>query len=811
MHLAARRVTWLLFAALLGSLTGCFGGSQNPSYFPYWLPTGDIIQTHAKPIGPGYYANFDPHAVELDLEPGTMTSQVGSQVVILATVRDENGNPRRSRRVEWKVSNGNIIEVDESGCLPGRGWVEGNNAVSYTSHGEHRIDRGNANKADDIMIRPGQTWLVVSSPVEGDTHVQVFAPGIFNWDKRVKTTVVKWVDARWEFPPRAVEKFGSEHEFVTKIYKHTTNEPLANYRVRYKILDGPAAVFLPSRTQEHVAISNLNGEAKVKIAQLAPASGVNRISVEIIRPPDPTAPSGSGVSIVTGETSVEWLAPDVRLSHMGPPSVGVGQNVVFTTTAKNEGRIDSQWVELTLPVPDGMDFVSSNPPAVPNNGRLVFPFGQLGVGQIHTVTTTFRAKTPGPAKSIALMRTAEGLTAQQEATTLVTTPGLKVEIGAPKTGIVDVPINYSIRLTNTGTGDIDNIQLIAEFAPGLESDLVKNPGSDPKLNVMKSTVPGLKGGESRSEALTLTPRRAGQLALRVTALGGGLQAQDTHVINIAKPNVSLNVVPSRNQYYVSRPAEFKIIVKNEGDSDQTGVVVRDRLPPELTFKLASAGASYASGEVTWNIGTLRAGQEVTLDLTAECQKAAPAAELVTSLTGDGNVRAERSNKLQIDGIAAIRMEMHILEQPVEVGKTATFRMTLTNTGSAPAKKIDVKATPSELLEPTQATGPTKETVAAKSITFATVDALQPGATAVFNIQCKALKAGDGRFRVEYTSELNATPIYEEEPVRIVAPLANPAPAPPNAGGAPPPPPPAPPGVVAPLPPPPGVVAPLPKG
>ncbi len=141
--LAARRLGLLLFAALLSGVAGCWGGTSNPSYFPYWLPSCDVVQTHAKPIGPGYYANFDPHAIELDLEPCTMTSQVGSQVVVLATVRDEKGEPRRNRRIDWKVTNGNIIEVDESGYLPGRGWVEGNTATSYTSYGEDRITRGN--------------------------------------------------------------------------------------------------------------------------------------------------------------------------------------------------------------------------------------------------------------------------------------------------------------------------------------------------------------------------------------------------------------------------------------------------------------------------------------------------------------------------------------------------------------------------------------------------------------------------------------------------------------------------------------------
>ena len=60
-------------------------------------------------------------------------------------------------------------------------------------------------------------------------------------------------------------------------------------------------------------------------------------------------------------------------------------NVTFTTTAKNDGRIDSQWVEITLPVPDSLEFVSSNPPAEPQQGRLVFVATVIN-GGTHPVT-----------------------------------------------------------------------------------------------------------------------------------------------------------------------------------------------------------------------------------------------------------------------------------------------------------------------------------------------------------------------------------------------------------------------------------------
>ncbi len=116
MRRVVHRMCLGLLAGLAGLLSGCFGGNENPSYFPYLLPFGDVIQTHAKPISPGYYANFDPHAVRLEVRPLESTNQVRTQYVLIATVYDEKGQPRRNRRVEWMLEGvGNLIEVDESG------------------------------------------------------------------------------------------------------------------------------------------------------------------------------------------------------------------------------------------------------------------------------------------------------------------------------------------------------------------------------------------------------------------------------------------------------------------------------------------------------------------------------------------------------------------------------------------------------------------------------------------------------------------------------------------------------------------------
>src|SRR5262249_37360109 len=129
----------LLPVLLLAPAAGCFGITQNPSYFPFYLPTGDIIRTHAKPPGHGYFANFDPHAVRLQVTPLESSGPTRSQFLLVATVSDEDGQPRRRRRVEWLLQGvGNIVEVDESGYFAGRGYkVDNTYAVSYTDYKTH--------------------------------------------------------------------------------------------------------------------------------------------------------------------------------------------------------------------------------------------------------------------------------------------------------------------------------------------------------------------------------------------------------------------------------------------------------------------------------------------------------------------------------------------------------------------------------------------------------------------------------------------------------------------------------------------------
>jgi hypothetical protein len=153
-----------------------------------WPVTGDQIPTHPKPPEGGYYTNWDPYAVELEVTPLEDVNPVRTQHILIATVKDKKGKPLPNRRVEWIINEGSvgdIVEVDESGWRASRGYkVDNSYAVSHTNNFKHVLTRGTDDASDDVHLTEGQTWCVITSPIEGDSYITAYAPGIYDWTKQ---------------------------------------------------------------------------------------------------------------------------------------------------------------------------------------------------------------------------------------------------------------------------------------------------------------------------------------------------------------------------------------------------------------------------------------------------------------------------------------------------------------------------------------------------------------------------------------------------------------------------------------------------
>jgi uncharacterized repeat protein (TIGR01451 family) len=762
-HMVRRLGLKLLLVAGLGLATGCFGITQNPSYFPHLLPTGDIIRTHAKPPGHGYFSNFDPHAVRLEVRPCADTNPVRTQHVLIATVYDDKGQPRRNRRVEWMLEGvGNIVEVDESGFFPGRGYkVDNKYAVSYTDYTEHRVTRGTEDPNDDFTIRPGQTWCVITSAVEGDTYITVYAPEIANWNAHKVFVTKHWIDAEWTLPPPAVNRAGSEPVFTTQVFRHTDRQPLANYRVRYRLLgNDPAAVFLPSRSPEAVAVSDLSGNASVTLAQVAPTAGVNRIGIEIIRPPDPSSPSGVGIVIGRGETTTEWQAPVVSLSTTGPPTAAVGQEISYAVAVTNSGQVETQAVTVRDVIPEGLQYVRSQPPATQEGNQLIWTLGGLASGQSHNLQVVFKATRLGPVTNCATVATVEGQKAEGCATTQIVAPQLSLTQTGPTNGVVGAPITYQITVSNPGTGPATNVVLSASFDNGLEHESASNP--------VELALGSLGPGEVKSVPLNLTPRQVGKLVNRVTATAdGNLRANAEHPVTVQLARLTVNLTGPKLRY-VGRPAEWTIRVANPGETVLTNVAVRAQLPPELSFVSATQGGVLAEGHVLWNLGTLQPQEEKVVQVTTRCQKLAPKAMHVVVATADPGLQVQSAADLEILGLPAFRLEVVDVDDPVEVGARTTYKIAVTNQGTLPGDQVTIEATVPPEMRVLSAHGPTQPRIEGQRVLFPPVDAVAPQQTLSYAVQVQALRAGDVRFRAELKSGTLTERVVEEESTNVFA-------------------------------------------
>ncbi len=747
-----RRLACLLPLAF----AGCFGLSQNPSYFPFYLPTGDIVRTHAKPPGFGYYANFDPHAVCLEVTPLESSGPTKSQFLVTASVTDEHGRPRRNRRVEWMLEGaGNIVEVDESGYFQGRGYkVDNKYAVSYTNYGDHKL------RGTDAEVCAGQTWCVITSATEGDSFLTVYAPEVASWTRHKVFVTRHWCDADIRFPPSAVCSYGTTPTLATQVRRASDNTPVANYRVRYRLVDGPPAQLLPTKAQEAEVASDKGGEAKVTLASLGAKPGANRIAIEVLRP-DPAAPNGPGIVVGRGETTLEWQSPALSLTVDAPPTAAVGQDAVVTLTVSNSGSVPTPPVTVRMPLPEGLLFARADRPSRDEGGALVWQLPAVAPSGKETIAATFRAPRSGVATVTATARTTDGIQVEGRSTLRVAVPGLQLRVNGPRTGATGEPLTFEVVATNSGNGAASNVSILAEFDPTLEHES--------KVNRLAVNLGPLDTGRSVAIPLVLTPKSAGMATVRVTATAdGGLRAESSPTVAIAKRALNVAIAGPASQL-LDQEATWQVRVTNAGDAVAEHVRVTVKLPRELAARGASEGGRSVGDTVVWELPLMQPREVRVLQLAAAGSASSKRAVLTATASAERVPEAKADTTVELTGQAALRVVLTESKDSLESHGKLTYTVRVTNAGTVAARqvKLSAKALPPHL-KLLNATGATLGRAVADSVVFAPLERVEAGQTVQYAIEVEGDQPGDGRVRVEVNADGLNAPIVNEEATRVLA-------------------------------------------
>ena len=748
----------LVLAAVLvvsSALVGC----RDHMPHAFTLAGGDISRTHAKPAEGGYYTNWDPYAASLQVTPAKDVNPVQTQHMLVATVLDKDGKPLPNRRVEWIISEGSvgdIVEVDESGVRNSRGHkVTNKYAISHSNNYEHVLDMGNDDPADDVHLTRGQTWCVITSPVEGTTHVVAYAPGIYDRSKHKVFVEKHWFDVKWDLPRDATNPVGTEHKLATKVARHSDGAPLAGYVVNYRIVGGPDAVLAPGDKTTASVTTDAEGMAVATLKQAKPIEGANDVEIDVIRPENKQC-CKPAAHIASGKMKKIWVGPKIAIDKTAPATAVAGSEFLYGITVSNPSAVAAPDVVVTDTLPAGIAYVASTPAAQVKGQDLSWSLGTLAGQESKAISVTVKAAKTGKFTNCAAVQAAYGLSARDCADTIVAEPKLAIEKTGPAEVLLCEPIPYTIVVSNPGDAAATNVKIVDKLPAGLTWK-----GRD----TVAADFGTLAGGASKKVQFAATASKAGTFENKADATAdGGLKASSAIVKTVVRQPVLQITKKAPAMRFIGRPIPYEITVTNTGDGPARNTIVTDTLPAGAAFVDATEGGRMAGGKVVWNLGTLEPKASKKLGLTLRATTAMTVKNVVDATATCTKATAEATT--EIKGIPAILLECIDLEDPIEVGSNETYLIKVTNQGSSVGTNIVVTVTLPAEEEFVSATGPTKETVAGKKVTFAPLASLAAKGVATYRVTVKALKAGDVRFRVSLKSDQMDTPAEESESTHL---------------------------------------------
>lgn len=334
----------------------------------------------------------------------------------------------------------------------------------------------------------------------------------------------------------------------------------------------------------------------------------------------------------------------------------------------------------------------------------------------------------------------------------VVQPGLQLVAVGTKEAVVCDELTYTYEVTNTGTGHARNVLLDIRLPEGLSDSQGKRS--------FQHRIDALASGESEEFTIEAKGSRTGSFECTAVATADGdLKATANEIQTILRqPRLRIEADgPAR--VFLGRDLRTELTVTNDGD-----VVARElAVPPSIKFKAASADGEHRAGKLEWTITDLEPDESHKLLATFEGSTIGRVRATATAQTYCAE-QAQVVLDSAVEGVPAVLLEVIDLADPIVVGSTNTYLITVTNQGSAPATDVSISVLIPEQASYVSSSGqtPTAALAGAQEVTFAPVASIDPGREVVWRVNVRGVKPGDARFRVKMTSTQLESPVEESE-------------------------------------------------
>lgn len=693
----------------------------------------------------------EPSTIQLD--PTEALNPVKTQHTFVATVLDKKGRPVAGQRVDWILARGkdcvgDIVEHDDMDAI-----IKGSSEVvrklgnqytrSYTNPAAVVLTMGTPDKTDDIELKPGQTWITITSPLEGETHVIAFCPSIRNANRHKAFAIKTWMDAKILWPENATNKVGTPHQFKFKLVKASTDVPIVGYAVNWKLDDEGIPAYLGDNPGTKVVATQTNeeGEATVVLKQVNSVPGQNIVRIELR--------NEKNKLLATRKVVKTWVAPSLAVKKVGPAEGIVGEKVVYTIDVSNPGDADAQEVVLKDKLPDGMSYLDCTlAPTNTEEKELVWNLGVVPKDATKKMTLTLKAEKEGEWVNTASIMSKETAPQHSQWITKVGKPVVFIVKEAPEEVRLGEKITYKLTIKNNGNAVAKNL-LMRDFIPAGLKFQNRTEGVP-----LKWDFKNLEAGKTQQVTYTVDTIKTGTFTNEAEAyLGTEVVHKTVCKTRVVAPDLKLSKEGPK-VVYLHRNVEFTIIIRNDGDGSAKDVEVVDMLPRHLAYTGSNPRGSFKPGSgdklatVTWQFKEIAPKQTVEIKLETRAQvmdRCQNVVKLVSKATVPPQIPPlEAIALLEIRGIPAMHISTYDTEDPVEVGKQTIYVVETRNEGTSHCTNVVMKSRLPEEMEFISANGPTPFKVDGLLITFEAYPILPPGEKLTYKVVCKATKPGSAK-------------------------------------------------------------------
>ncbi len=741
-------------------------------------------------------------AGEIVMTPARIIAPVGSEVVVLAGICGSDGYYVINQPLEWMLSNDSVGQIIEVGGMehpnfnrmvpPTSQKFDGQYAWGRSGLKEKTVTRGTPTPVDDIDLIKGQTYISLSSASAGTSYLTCVAPQCKAWDKRRATTLIHWVDGVWAIPLPVIASSGSNQSLTTVVTRVKDGEGIPGWKVRYSIVGGTPAEFVPTGSQTAELETNTTGQAIVQLRQqpgnLEP--GTTQVRVDVIRP---AIMGESELVVESGLTSVTWSAPALTIRVTGPQQAGVEQPYNYRIEVSNPGDQPSRDVRLfTTDITGDLQFISSNPKPAAYGNRLEWNLGTIPPGSPpQYIDVQMKSDKRGMRRvCFGIASQTDNLQTQACAETEVAAPCIGMKIDGPSKAFVNDDVTFAITVFNQCDDALQDVYVEVNMDTNLVARDLPNP--------IRANVGNLAFGEKKTLDLTLRVLNAGApcFVARATAAGGNSTTIQRCLDVSASIQGQARIDLAGQQIVrVGQQSLVRMTLTNTGNVPLNTISLTHKHSPSLQISQLTDGfqPQRMGNDLSFPINSLQPGQSTILELLYNAIQADGNAFVDFVMTTPSGAQASQRLGIRIDPerglneqpidnqpptipqdpLGSLQITAEPLQNNITVGQTVDVRFSIRNDRASSDRNVNI----SFLVPPGLAITNFNNEQGKLAVSTNTPDRtsftlerrmeLLPNEQLIFVVTMQAIRPGQYTFEVQANSEQSLGTITQRATINVI--------------------------------------------